>query len=57
MTDEFDSDSEVVTDEESNEEYPALETADEYGYEEPSTDVPAPPDDEDQNPGHSEDEQ
>ena len=30
---------------------PAVETAEEYGYVEPSTDVPAPEDIPDQNPG------
>lgn len=36
-----------------NDETPAVETAADYGPADPPTDVPAPPDDADQNPGHT----
>ena len=43
-------DDELVVDTDLNSEEPEVESADEYGYIEPSTDVPPPPDME-QNPG------
>jgi hypothetical protein len=49
---EFDDD----TDDEVFDGEPEIESAEEYGYEEPSTDVPAPDDVEDQNPGYIVDE-
>jgi hypothetical protein len=50
-TTEFDD--ELVVDTDLNSEEPEVESADEYGYIEPSTDVPLPPDKE-QNPGFTE---
>ncbi|HPE27628.1 MAG TPA: hypothetical protein PLM10_02060 [Saccharofermentans sp.] len=49
---EFLEDYEKVTDELETKQAPAVETSEEYGYVEPSTDVPPPDDDvTDQNPG------
>lgn len=48
---EFAEDTETVPADERNTEPAEVESAEEYGYVEPSTDVPPPPDTEDQNPG------
>lgn len=46
-------DDEDVVEDDINDEEPAVEPAEEYGYEEPSTDVPAPDENvADQNPGY-----
>ncbi len=46
-------DDELVVEDDLNQEEPVVESAEEYGYIEPSTDVPPPPDEE-QNPGFTE---
>lgn len=46
-------DDELLVESDLNPEEPEVESADEYGYVEPSTDVPPPPDME-QNPGFTE---
>lgn len=52
---EFDDDSGIIPDDDMNDGMPEVETAEEYGYVEPSTDVPPPDDDvPDQNPGFTE---